>query len=628
MYVLNLLCRVEKSQQRQNEAAAQNNKLKQEIDDLRKERLACDQVYSQLERDLDAKKREMGRVIESSNRAYEARDNALAEMARLKSQAEKEEQAFQSEWRELGRQVEHDRKMRDVVRARKQTHARPGSAQDTSSVASSNARRDAMTHASSSKHLLNQQNKRRHRRPPSASSMSSASRPASPSPALFEQAPLPAPASGTHTDMHRPNASHLDKVDPADDEEQDRMTDAERIKEALGPGYQADSNSHVGAFSPVYNEVLQHEEEAEDVHGDGEESSQHQKARHYQREEDHDTGLSDGIGKHTHAHGREEASDQEELEFESKLTKKSIGAGEQLATAAAPVDSGAKQAQHEQALQEEARALSDALSRIKQATGTSSVDELVESFQQAEEENASLFKQVDELSQEVNRLEEQASDMRNEISRIKELNSPSGHGASTQRSKLLSDLETRLEKAQERAAVYEERHNSAVKTVSTLRSGIARIFTKAGCDTENAQSLFGSEGVTESNMMQYLGLIEQRANELLQQHAATVAESKGLDPSSAKASVLGHGPSVPPGSAFNAISVQAPSSFAVSADELDEERDEKPLLREELLSQSGPTIAKHEEHASAAARHSGRSARDGSIDDRRTRSSSSTSYRR
>ena len=41
----------------------------------------------------------MARIIEISNKAYEARDAAQAEMSALKGQADKEQQEFEQEWK-------------------------------------------------------------------------------------------------------------------------------------------------------------------------------------------------------------------------------------------------------------------------------------------------------------------------------------------------------------------------------------------------------------------------------------------------------------------------------------------------------------------------------------------------
>ena len=49
-----------------------------------------------------------------------------------------------------------------------------------------------------------------------------------------------------------------------------------------------------------------------------------------------------------------------------------------------------------------------------------------------------------------------------------------------------------------------------------MQEGISNVFQQAGCGTPAVQSLLGEGGVTEGNMMQYLGIVEQRTNEILQ----------------------------------------------------------------------------------------------------------------
>jgi hypothetical protein len=59
-----------------------------------------------------------------------------------------------------------------------------------------------------------------------------------------------------------------------------------------------------------------------------------------------------------------------------------------------------------------------------------------------------------------------------------------------------------------------------MKTINALKIGIQSIFDRIGCNTESVQETLGTHGVTESNMMQYLGIIEQRTNEILQMYSA------------------------------------------------------------------------------------------------------------
>merc|ERR1712230_266718 len=88
----------------------------------------------------------------------------------------------------------------------------------------------------------------------------------------------------------------------------------------------------------------------------------------------------------------------------------------------------------------------------------------------------------------------------------------------TQRKKALRDLEEKLIRTEKKAEEYETRYQRAVRTISQLKNGIRSIFTRIGCATTSVEEMLGNQGVTESNMMQYLGIIEQRTTEILQTH--------------------------------------------------------------------------------------------------------------
>jgi len=99
-----------------NEALAHNKDLRDEIDNLRRERVVFDQIYKKLDKELQQKKGEMARVIEVSNIAYDARDQAQNEMAALRAQADKEQAVFEREWRDLGEIIERDMKFKEAMR--------------------------------------------------------------------------------------------------------------------------------------------------------------------------------------------------------------------------------------------------------------------------------------------------------------------------------------------------------------------------------------------------------------------------------------------------------------------------------------------------------------------------------
>eukprot|EP00928_Gymnodinium_smaydae_P014627 TRINITY_DN15387_c0_g1_i2.p2 TRINITY_DN15387_c0_g1~~TRINITY_DN15387_c0_g1_i2.p2 ORF type:complete len:402 (-),score=95.21 TRINITY_DN15387_c0_g1_i2:1356-2561(-) len=108
--------RLDHALQNFNVAVCANKKLRNQIDTLRVERTVFDDIYRKLEAELVQKKKEMASIIEQANAAYEARDSAQAQMASLKQQADKEHSEFEKEWRELGRLIENDKRMKDFMR--------------------------------------------------------------------------------------------------------------------------------------------------------------------------------------------------------------------------------------------------------------------------------------------------------------------------------------------------------------------------------------------------------------------------------------------------------------------------------------------------------------------------------
>eukprot|EP00930_Biecheleria_cincta_P051059 TRINITY_DN3621_c0_g1_i1.p1 TRINITY_DN3621_c0_g1~~TRINITY_DN3621_c0_g1_i1.p1 ORF type:complete len:572 (+),score=163.73 TRINITY_DN3621_c0_g1_i1:194-1909(+) len=110
--------RLDKGLQKFNESIAANRVLREQIDTLRRERIVFDDIYRKLESELQAKKKEMASIIAQANDAYEARDTAQAQMAALKQQADKEHAEFEKEWRELGRLIENDKRMKEFMRTK------------------------------------------------------------------------------------------------------------------------------------------------------------------------------------------------------------------------------------------------------------------------------------------------------------------------------------------------------------------------------------------------------------------------------------------------------------------------------------------------------------------------------
>ncbi|XP_077015962.1 LOW QUALITY PROTEIN: coiled-coil domain-containing protein 63 [Tamandua tetradactyla] len=92
-----------------------NAKLRKEIEDLRFEKAAYDNVYQQLRQRLLMQKKTMNMAIEQSAQAYEQRLEATARMAAMKDRQQKDISQYNLEIRELERLYAHENKLKSFL---------------------------------------------------------------------------------------------------------------------------------------------------------------------------------------------------------------------------------------------------------------------------------------------------------------------------------------------------------------------------------------------------------------------------------------------------------------------------------------------------------------------------------
>ncbi|GMH89161.1 hypothetical protein TL16_g11371 [Triparma laevis f. inornata] len=235
--------------------------------------------------------------------------------------------------------------------------------------------------------------------------------------------------------------------------------------------------------------------------------------------------------------------------------------------------------------QEKVELYEEAFNKIADATGITDVDEVVSTFLEAEDKNFSLFNYVNELNSEIERLELAISDTKVEIEKYK------GQGVSTdtQRKQILRNLDERLQTTRHKAEEYQTRYGNGMKTINQLKTGIHSIFSRLGCAGSNLEEMLGNQGVTESNMMQYLGIIEQKTSEILQLYATSQQNGEGgVDTQAKVVTSYNYGePKMATRSEkhltieFKAGSLPSTNEY-LSDEESDEENDERPLTRDEF----------------------------------------------
>lgn len=166
----------------------------------------------------------------------------------------------------------------------------------------------------------------------------------------------------------------------------------------------------------------------------------------------------------------------------------------------------------------------DAFAKVQEATGINDIDEMVNKLLEAEEKNFSLFNYVNELNNEIDQLELLIGENKVEMEKHK----GQGSSADTQQKRLARVGEDRLQRIKTKADEYELKYSTATKTINQLKTGIHGIFSRLGCaSTTPMEEMLGNQGVTESNVMQYLGFIEQRTIEILQLYSASQTGTTG-----------------------------------------------------------------------------------------------------
>lgn len=240
---------------------------------------------------------------------------------------------------------------------------------------------------------------------------------------------------------------------------------------------------------------------------------------------------------------------------------------------------------------EKVQTYEEAFARIMDATNIHSIDELVDTFINAEDKNFTLFNFVNELTSEIEKLEEQIGDIKAEVDKYRGQDMNSDH----QRKKILKDLEEKLGRTETKAEQFDAKFAQSTKILSSLKDGIHAIFSNIGCNMNGVSEVLGTGGVTEGNIMTYLGLIEQRTNEMLGIYNNVVKQNEGgvmEEGQRSPATVVG--PHSAPGTTHIAILPPTTGDEYEEEEESEDEDETRPLTRDELKAKAQKTMSKKE----------------------------------
>merc|ERR1712013_400798 len=93
--------------------------------------------------------------------------------------------------------------------------------------------------------------------------------------------------------------------------------------------------------------------------------------------------------------------------------------------------------------------------------------------------------------------------------------------AEPQRIHILKDLKNKIKGTEGKTTEYKGKYQESLKTMSSLKEGISSILSKIAVDADGKSNnkammdMIKNTGVTESNVMEILGVIEQKTNDLI-----------------------------------------------------------------------------------------------------------------
>lgn len=167
-------------------------------------------------------------------------------------------------------------------------------------------------------------------------------------------------------------------------------------------------------------------------------------------------------------------------------------------------------------LRQETNKFEEIFDKIKEATGIEDTDTLVESFIENEDQNFALFNYVNNLNTEIETLQDEIRYLKEEIEMIKK----EGVENDVRRREILNELEVKMTKVTDELTIVKKEYKMTRRQLELLKPKIESVFNSIKCDRSSITELLGG-GVTvdDNNIMQYLGIIEQKCNELLQTKA-------------------------------------------------------------------------------------------------------------
>lgn len=212
--------------------------------------------------------------------------------------------------------------------------------------------------------------------------------------------------------------------------------------------------------------------------------------------------------------------EQEELsllEEKSKVpSRRRTQAQERRATQKTKQQNADEEIQNDDEMEEydDEKVLDDALARVLELTGkkVDDIDGIVNAIESSRDCRFALFDRIGELEAEAATNESKLSDMEKELRRLLR------QGMNNDSLKMKEQREDRMKQSQIESRIddIESRYQATVDTWNRVRSKVMKVYEELQLDMPNGVMIRSADdGVTENNVIKYLGAIESKASEIL-----------------------------------------------------------------------------------------------------------------
>ena len=174
-----------------------------------------------------------------------------------------------------------------------------------------------------------------------------------------------------------------------------------------------------------------------------------------------------------------------------------------------------------------------------EVSGHNNVDTMVKRYIEVEDKNFALFNFVNNQTMDKKQCEADIEALKLEIVTLRNLNS----NMTTERKKIMAELEGKFKIVSRERILNDKEDKKARKLLEGVKLKILGTFNKIGCDMESMSSMLGNTEITEENITQILGVVERRANEIIQlKLLLAIKEAKESEITPLHAAWTGHHP--------------------------------------------------------------------------------------